>query len=643
MNYYKRPIWHNPLLYVLVFILLGGIGFVYWSITRPLPKTTITQLAENTDFVLSENTTPTLTKKDGKTRIIDRLTKEEREIKQGEQLPIGDTFKTFEASHATISFGNAVILRLAENSEIEILESAENTITIRQITGKIYHRVEHDSISYAVESTNSRFVAGKSIFSLTSTTESNRIDIVILENEIDAQITKEKIPISTITLQQGTQGTIDTTKALKDIAQFNEINTETLLDDNEWINWNYQQDTEHELSSGILTNNNLPKDIILNGYYENEKVYLDWKLEDGQARNGYRVVMNTEEEPTYPEHTNHFISNNETYNDIWPNLEPGTYHFRVGLYDGTGGILKYSNDVSIIIDNENTINGSIILDVKEDETQAHLSWSVDNIPNIEGYYIISSEDETPTYPRDTYSKVDNQSSSYFWENLDTSKTYYFRVCAIINGNCVNYSNNSQLSFAQEKQGNIQLSGFNTDNSIYLEWNPQDLTSNNLGYRILLSENQNPSLQTSTIKAIDSRATRNYTWNDLARNKTYYLSVCEYIGDNACGVFSNTISITIPAKEVQQGDGTIKITAYYTWGKLHVNWDTINLKAIDGYYIMVSEEPTPTYPNTPFHKLDKSEFYDAWTVDSGKTYYVRACAVVRGVCTVYSNELNVKAI
>lgn len=642
MNYYKRPIWHSPLFYVLLIILFGGIGFVYWSITRPIPSQINEAKNNSNEIIFSEDTTPTLTSKSGKVRITDRITQESNEINNGSTLPIGDTFETFGESRATISFGNSGSIRLEENAQVQILESDDNTITVRQIRGQVYHRIETDKISYAVESLNTRFTSANAIFNINADTKNNRLDIALLHNEIDAQITKDGIPVSTVTIKQGTQGSIKPSQPIKDITQFNEIDIETFLEDNEWLTWNYNQDLENNLTSGILTNSDLPKEIILNARLEKDTVYLDWKLDEGTANNGYRVVMSTEnEDPTYPEDTNHFISNNEALSDTWKNLKKGKYHFRVGLYDGKGAILKYSNNVTI--DTENPIDsGAIEFSGEGNDTSAELNWSVTEIDSIDGYYIVSSDSKNPSYPADSYEKVSATDTSYSWKNLESKKTYHFRLCVIVNDNCAVYSDNLEISL-QENDGSIDLSGFITDNDVYLEWSSKDLTSNNLGFRILMSEKPNPSLNSSTVKVIDSRATTNYTWNDLARGTTYYFSVCEYLGNNTCGSFSNTLSLSIPEQEKVSGDGTIEITAYYTWGKLHINWDTINLKDIDGYYIMVSEEPEPTYPNTQFHNMTKSDFYDSWTVEENKIYYVRACAQKAGACTVYSNELKIKAI
>jgi hypothetical protein len=642
MNYYRRPFWHNKLFVFLLLLLCSGLGFVYWSITRPLPATQTTAELQRT-LELSEDLSPVLIKKDGKLRVIDRLDGEEKEIIAQDSIQIGDTIKTFTESGAMIQFGAAGFVRLDADSQLQIVQADENEIMLRQLTGQAYHHITNPEVTLTVMSLDAQFNSTASIYSLNTRSLDNELDIVALANDIDVQITQANIPIAALTINEGTIGTIKPQAARAEMTDFSKIDTAEILEDNRWIAFNYEQDVLNEYESGILTNTSLPSEIVLNATYENGTVYLDWKLEDGEAPAGFRVVMTDEEdvEPTYPDHANHFISDNSKTRDTWKNLKDGVYKFRVGLYDGTGKILKYSNTAAIDLSNISE-TASINLETSQSENTVQLNWTAQGIENIEGFYIIAGESQNPRYPSDNYQKVDGNASNYNWENIDTELTYNFRVCAIVNGNCYKYSNNVTSSF-DKKVGHISLGVTPFDTNVLLEWQAQNLTSNNLGYRILLSESPNPSIESSIVKTIDSRSTKSYTWTELLPNRDYYFAICEYIGDNTCGVFSNTVPVSLTKKTSTLPSGNIKITGYYTWGKLHINWETEGIPDHDGYIVLVSESPTPTYPQADHRLLDKTTFYDSWTVDSGKTYYIRTCAHKNNACTIYSNELKVKAL
>lgn len=643
MNYYKRPFWYSPFFYLLILVLLGAIGFVYWSITKPLPEiSTISDTQKGIEF--SEDLSSILREKDGKVRVIKNISEDEQEITINDPIKTGDIITTFDESKATITFGDVAHIRLDENSAIKILEAQDNTLTVQQIKGNVYHRVDKNNISFAVQLPDAQFTSQKSIMNINYNKNSKQAQVHVLGNTVDAQLLKDGIPLNSFVIKEGTYTEINSSTQKK--PTFTEIDTKKIIEENIWLSWNVDADKKYSLGSGVLADSTLPQEIILNGRYENKLVLLDWKLDDGIAKNGFRVVMSDKTtEPTYPEHTNHYIRNNDKRSDQWRNLQAGTYHFRVGLYDSNGDILQYSNAVSIAVDSESENNQKISLSLSEDSEAPKLSWTTENLSEVEKFYIVSSESKKPSYPQSSYKELDKSSSSFTWNNLDDGQKYYFRICGVINKNCSVYSNEVSWDPTKETaKGSISLSAIQTNTSVYLEWQAKDLTSNNLGYRILLSENTNPSLNTSIVKIIDSRATNAFTWNDLNENTKYYFSVCEYLGNNTCGTFSNTVPVTIPTQAVSNESASIVVSGYYTWGKLHLNWESNNLQAISGYYVMVSDTANPTYPNAPYHIIDKDESYDSWTVDDAKTgddYFIKVCAHVQGSCIQYSNELKVK--
>lgn len=644
MNYYKRPLWQNRIFIFLFLILIITILFVYWSITRP---NTTNKVATETkqQTIPTIDIKPRITNQTGNSIKIGKNTQEEP-INLTTTIDFGDKIKTAEDSTLTISFGKIGFIRVDEKSEIQILETNENIITIRQIQGNVYHRMDNDNISYGIESGDLTISSKKTLFNL-SINKDSTFSLDIIEGNPEVNVKKGGVPITQVTISAGSQNIIDPKKSLKSIITTKPFDYETILTENKWLAFNIEEDKKQDLSIGVFKNNGIPSEIILNAYIEKKKVNLDWKLVDGQATYGYRSLLSKErEEPIYPEDTYHTIRDASATSDVWKDLSAGDYFFRIGVYDGKGTILKYSNSVKITVQATNTPLGKITLEIEKTfETGVQFMWKTENLQQIDSFYLIQSASQNPRYPQDNFREYDAHTSVGVWDGLQPTQTYYFRVCAVINKNCILYSepiSMTPLPSITTSNGTISLLGNLTGESIYLEWSTENLLTNGLGYRILLSKYPEPTEENSTIKTISSRNTNFYTWNNISP-ATYYIKVCEYLGDNKCGITSNIISMTLERKDATLPKESIKLNAYYTWGKLHATWEPTNLKNIDGYYILVSETPEPTYPSAPYHNISAETFYDVWTVESGKTYYVRGCAFKQRICSIYSNELQVKTL
>ncbi len=637
MDYYKRPIWKNPIFIFLLVLFFVGILFVYYSITKPIEQSNLS----NNFNVLKNNKKifVKLTYKEGKVRLIDRLTQKQKKISINSIIKNGDILKTFTDSKAVVRFG-PLILRLDENTEIQILETNSNKIIISQLKGRTYSRLS-SKLDYTIKTLFSEFnIKEKSAFSLDSNIKDKYLDIFILEGNLQTKIFRENVPIAEYTLKSKTKNTIYPYNPLKNILKTESIEIQDFLGKNFWLKWNYSKDLQQNLQLDSLENIELPKSIILNGYYKDGKVYLDWKLDQGKAVKGFRIVMAKDDKiPEYPNDRNHFIPDNNATQDIWTGLSNGTYNFRVGLYDGISDILLYSNNVKIIIDENSKISEKLELNVEQvNENLMKLSWNKLNIP-VQGFYVLYDSENIPRYPVSEYIEISSDKVDYVLKNLDTNLSYNFRICAIIQGNCALYSNVVKKSFSRLKT-KIDLKAKVIDNSVELFWNVNRFSKDNNGFRILMSEDSKPNLTNSIIKIIDSKNTNSFLWKNLQRGKTYYFVVCEYLGNNTCGVFSNIISTYIQDLDKSVNNGSIKIKAFYTWGKIHINWKVEGLQDFDNFVTLLDEKPNLKYPNEKFHLIDKQTFYDSWTVEADKVYFIKVCALKNNSCILYSKELKV---
>lgn len=92
--------------------------------------------------------------------------------------------------------------------------------------------------------------------------------------------------------------------------------------------------------------------IVLTGYIENGRVYLDWTVAGIEASNGFKVVWSSEADPVYPGDNYHYLGSGGARNDILHDMDAGTYHFRVCEYLG-GSCGKYSNDIELTVPSNN--------------------------------------------------------------------------------------------------------------------------------------------------------------------------------------------------------------------------------------------------------------------------------------------------
>ena len=201
--------------------------------------------------------------------------------------------------------------------------------------------------------------------------------------------------------------------------------------------------------------------LTLSGKIENGKVRLNWTT-DRSCSNGFKIAKsNLHENPTYPTmsgDTYRYLSDSDSKELLDDKLEAGkTYHYRVCQYNGVGGCISYSNQVSLVTPGINNIEepvsiepATITLAGTVEEGFLKLDWLVEG-SSPKGFKIAKSTvNENPTYPvmdGDTYRYLSSHTTRQLRDfNVSAGKTYYYRVCQYNGaGGCISYSNTIALT------------------------------------------------------------------------------------------------------------------------------------------------------------------------------------------------------
>jgi len=241
----------------------------------------------------------------------------------------------------------------------------------------------------------------------------------------------------------------------------------------------------------------------------------------------------------------------------------------------------------------------LVLEAKKSDKGILLTWRGGEDKN--GWRVVRSENDQPTYPDSTYRSVGKGINSYLWEKDEGGKRY-FRVCSFEEGKgCVQYSQsvdmeldkkvadsseeekkeednttksaceNSGGTWNEEKKtctcpSTKQLSGSKcidkpTENfaksvsltakdsgkKAKLNWNIKGGDAP-YGYKVLRGTGPNPRYPDSRNRNISSEETKKYTWDELKRGTTYYFRICVYDNQGKCAKYSNDVKVKIPKKD-----------------------------------------------------------------------------------------------
>ena len=198
-----------------------------------------------------------------------------------------------------------------------------------------------------------------------------------------------------------------------------------------------------------------------------EKVSLNWYMSGYTAPHGFKVVWSKTANPTYPGSSYKYFSNSGTRSASFA-VSPGTYYFRVCVYNGNGACLNYTPNKTVTIGAATASNdyatsisltkvGSPIMASNDYVTASYFpmtvasykqkfTWSISGGGAPKGYKLVWNETGSPVYPGSSYNYYGSESTTYgYADGLISGKTYYVRACIYLGGACGAYSNQITVS------------------------------------------------------------------------------------------------------------------------------------------------------------------------------------------------------
>jgi FecR-like protein len=416
-------------------------------------------------------------------------------LAKGATIKQGDVIRTGENSRAVIELDDGSAVRLDENTEVSFSSLSDEVIFITQYEGQAYHRVHPGSLVYNVKSLGVIMTALGTAFNVATDSELEETEVSVYESSVEVMI-KDGEDVVKEEVEEGEKATVN--KDDKD-----EIEVEKLADaeGDDFYAWNQElngeevpeeevklamaeeEDQEKEEKVEVKTEEvkeevkeeekqeekkEEPKvygSLSLHAEAGDGKATLNWDL-DGEAPYGYKLCMSeSQANPTYPVKSGdkmQYFSSSGTKSYTWTGLDGGkTYHFRVGAYNGSGGVVYYSGNVTATPwgggteekdeEEKTTDDGKDWVDslslevVDQGEGKVKAEWSISGGNVYSGFKICYGEDANPTYPADNCTYKSTGSSSHEW-TLQIGKTYHFRVGAYRgNGVAEPYSNDVELT------------------------------------------------------------------------------------------------------------------------------------------------------------------------------------------------------
>jgi len=192
-------------------------------------------------------------------------------------------------------------------------------------------------------------------------------------------------------------------------------------------------------------------------------------------------------------------------------------------------------------------DGTISLAGSVSGNKVYLDWNVNGFTSDLGFKVVTSENENPVYPGNTYHYYsDSGKDSDTWSGLSAG-THHFRVCEYLGGACGVYSNDLELTIEGEESsdsssGSISLSAVTQNGKVYLDWTVNGFYSDK-GFKVVKSTEPNPVYPGDTYHYYSSPDKDADTWSGLTVGETYHFRVCEYLG-GACGVYSNDLAVAV---------------------------------------------------------------------------------------------------
>lgn len=461
-------------------------------------------------------------------------------IAAGETMAGQSQLRTGEASKAVLEFDEGSALRLDENTHVILEEIGNQRITVLEVAGETYSRVNKTSgLTYAVKSGNTETVALGTAFGVATETSNwvkkgeKKVIVKVTESKVKVKIHKGEETLEK-EVSEGEELIVDMEKPIEDAAKKVPLSKEETSQDG-FFAWNRSEDSEKSYPLGVLSDITPPEIKIIEPL-DGIKTELYKVAVKGTTEAGAKIFVNETE-----------VTNKEGAFEKIITLKTGENKITVKAKDDSGN----SAEKTITITKEGKAVQASPLYLKgwAGSDGIHLSWSLSGITAPKGFKLVKSLEAYPSYPGDSAIYLNPETRSYLWEIRD-GKTWNFRVCIYEGGSCGTYSNNLKITAKAkdaavkgEVYGTLALTGWiKTERIVYLSW---ALSGNApYGYKLAKSTTANPSYPGNEAVYISSTDLKGgYAW-DVKNPGTYHFRVCAYNGGGGCVFYSNDYSVTV---------------------------------------------------------------------------------------------------
>lgn len=460
-------------------------------------------------------------------------------VAAGETFTAESQLRTGENSKAVLEFDEGSALRLDENTHVIMEKTSNKEISVLQVAGETYSRVNKTSgLTYVVKSGETETTAMGTAFGVATATSNwvkegeKKVIVKVVESKVKVKIMKGEETLEK-EVSEGEELIVDPEKPIEDSAQKLPLPKEETAKDG-FFSWNREEDSKESYPLGILDDITGPE-INIAEPLDGIKTDLNRVAVKGTTEAGAKIWVNGTE-----------TENNDGAFEKIIDLKTGDNSVEVKAKDESGN----STTKTIVVTRKGAVQTSpLYLKGYAATDGIHLSWSLSGITAPKGFKLVKSLNAYPSYPNDAAVYLDPQTKNYTWQ-IDDGKTWHFRVCVYTGSGCGSYSNDVKITAKSSGQigkgevyGTLALTGWvKTGTSVYLSW---ALSGNApYGYKLIKSTVANPSYPGDEAVYISSPDLKGgYAW-DVKTPGTYHFRVCAYNGGGGCVFYSNDYSITV---------------------------------------------------------------------------------------------------
>jgi len=547
----------------------------------------------------------------------------------------GDSIKTGTDSKAIVEFENGDVVRLGYDTELFFTALNDELVTVSQISGASYNRVEKNLARvYQVKTDEATIWALGTVFDVIDTDEA--IDVGVIESTVKVETDNEQKEVD-----EGESATINKDTEEVDVVDINKAKLT-----NDWYTWNKEEDSKKTDDLGVLEDYAGPS-LSIDSPYDGLTITEDTLTVSGTVGDfASKITVNGEE-----------VKNNAGQFSQEVTLSAGKNIITVTAADSEG--FKTIKEVKITY-KVSAVATPIVLEANTEDEGVHLAWNESTNAAFVYYKVVRSEDNSDLkYPDDGYISVKEKGQESFTDTTAlAAKTYYYRVCEVMAGETVFCSNVAHMQ-GKKTEDTVPTTNTNTDtntntqpitdkgitlsatadkNGINFSWTVNDL-SIEYGFKIVRGTAANPVYPGNDFKYITDNAARSYTW-PITDGKTYHFRICQYNGTGECLLYS--LDVEQQAYELEDSDVSLILSAKAESTGIGLWWTDVSSISGFKYYKVVRSETNADlrYPDDSYIAVQSGgeESYRDYSSVKGTSYYYRICAV--GDSIVCSNVVQV---